>query len=361
MSNQENRPLVPMKGQTVPARAAQPTSPPAATPQLASTAKLGSSTSPVLAKPRRLALLKSSSLRNPNVLAFIVFAALALVVGLFAIAGGGTTDSQAGGTEATISPESSSGATVTSLVGSTTSPRQAVSPSEVDLESLAISSVVSIDIYSDGELCSGGSGSAVLDGNYVLTNLHVVQDDDEYECFVDEIVVRYLDQVDRAPVPGFTAEVIYSDDAADLALLRLDRKPNIGKVLVPVQIQTSAVVNEDLFIVGFPSIGGDSVTFSRGIVSGFIQESGIRWIKTDAQVSGGNSGGPAFNSRGELVGVPTRASASSSGEVVDCRIVEDTNGDGRVNDVDACVPIGGSFSLLSPANSIERLLARVGP
>ena len=288
-----------------------------------------------------------------------MFAALALVIGISAIAGGDTTEMQDGGTEAAISPESASGATVTSIGVTSTTTRQSAPAGDVDLEALAIASVVSIDIYSNGELCSGGSGSAVLDGNYVLTNLHVVQDDEEYDCFVDEIVIRYLDQVDRAPVAGFTGEVVHSDEAADLALLRLERKPNVAKVLTPVRVQTSAVVNDDLFIVGFPSIGGDSVTFSRGIVSGFIQERGIRWIKTDAQISGGNSGGPAFNSNGELVGVPTRASASSTGEVVDCRIVEDTNGDGRVNDVDACVPIGGSFSLLSPANSIELLLARV--
>jgi S1-C subfamily serine protease len=128
-----------------------------------------------------------------------------------------------------------------------------------------------------------------------------------------------------------------------------------------VAVSSAASVNDDLFIVGFPSIGGDSVTFSRGIVSGFIQEDGVRWIKTDAQISGGNSGGPAFNSKGELVGVPTRASASASNKVVDCRIVEDTNGDGRVNDRDACVPIGGSFTLLSPASAVQRLLDRVNP
>jgi len=365
MSPPGDRPVVPMKGQ--PATARPPTTP-QVPPTAASVAQPTHGT--VGTATPRLRLLRSRrSLQNPSMIAFVVVASLAVLLGVASILGGSSLVPDIGENGGTTEATDAAGSPATSVSSSEDSTSRPVTTTTirskpegfVDLEALAITSVVSIDIYSDGELCSGGTGSAVLDGSYVLTNLHVVEDDDEYDCFVDEIVVRYLERVDEDPIPGFTAKVVVTDRASDLAVLLLTRKPNISKQLTPVVIGSGATVNEDLYIAGFPSIGGDSITFSRGIVSGFLQEDGVRWIKTDAQISGGNSGGPAFNSRGELVGVPTRASASSSGDVVDCRIVEDTNGDGRINDRDACVPIGGSFSLLSPASAAENILRRVKP
>jgi S1-C subfamily serine protease len=65
-------------------------------------------------------------------------------------------------------------------------------------------------------------------------------------------------------------------------------------------------IGDRLTVVGFPTAGGltnrPSVTVSDGIVSGF---SGRYGIKTDALIMGGNSGGAALNSKGELIGVPT--------------------------------------------------------
>lgn len=303
--------------------------------------------------------------RSPTIIALAVIAGLAVVITFASL----ITDNaaipdvgEAGDATAAVSPVDSGADPADNTNPSSGAPTTSLLPTgAVDLEALAISSVVSIDVYSDNELCSGGTGSVVLDGTYVLTNLHVVEDDAEYDCYIDEIIVRYLERVDEDPVAGFIAKVVATDRASDLAVLKLTRQSGVNKQLIPVTISSGASVNEDLFIAGFPAIGGNSITFSRGIVSGFLQEGGVRWIKTDAQISGGNSGGPAFNARGELVGVPTRASASTSGDIVDCRIVEDTNGDGRINDRDACVPIGGSFSLLSPASAAESILKKVKP
>jgi len=363
MNQPGDRPVVPMKGQ--PATAKPSAANPQPTPPLA-TSRPVTQTSQVVSPrplPQRgfVARLKSRARRNPSFAAFAIIAVLAVVLGTASLFGGEAAVPEVGESEASPTPETASLTPTTIGSGSQASNPPNKPNGEFDVEATALSSVVSIDIYSDDELCSGGTGSAVLDGNYVITNLHVVEDTPEYDCYVDEIVVRYLERVDDSPVDGFTGEVVVTDQAADLAVLRLRRFTSNSKVLTPVAVSSAASVNDDLFIVGFPSIGGDSVTFSRGIVSGFIQEDGVRWIKTDAQISGGNSGGPAFNSKGELVGVPTRASASASNKVVDCRIVEDTNGDGRVNDRDACVPIGGSFTLLSPASAVQRLLDRVNP
>ena len=361
MNTPENRPIVPMKGQQtsihnpatpriVTNQSATPHPIPVAIPPVAR-----SSTSPL---SRMRAKFSARHLRNPNMAALVIIGSLAVIIGLASIPNSGANAPDVGEAETTTAV---SVVTATTLIPSSVIPRTNISAGEIDIEALAVASVVSIDIYSDDEICSGGTGSVVLDGNHVITNLHVVEDDAENDCYADEIIIKFLNQVDSQPVQGFTAKIVATSASADLAVLRLTRDTNVQKVFAPVSLQSVATVNEDLYIIGFPSIGGDSVTFSRGIVGGFTQEGGIRWIKTDAQVSGGNSGGPAFNSRGELIGVLTKATSSSSGNIVDCRIVADTNGDGQIDDSDACVPIGGSFSLLSPTSEVEKLLKKVVP
>ena len=77
---------------------------------------------------------------------------------------------------------------------------------------------------------------------------------------------------------------------------------------------------DGLRIIGFPASGGGeegSITIDRGIVSGFLDDdrlhTGRAWIKTDATVSPGNSGGLAVDNRGRLVGIPSRHFAASRG------------------------------------------------
>jgi hypothetical protein len=66
----------------------------------------------------------------------------------------------------------------------------------------------------------------------------------------------------------------------------------------------------------------------------------------------------AVNAAGELIGVPTRASAGGpEGDIVDCRPVVDTNRDGVIDDSDTCVPIGGFINGLRPVNLARPLIA----
>jgi len=68
-------------------------------------------------------------------------------------------------------------------------------------------------------------------------------------------------------------------------------------------------VLDNLYIFGYPGIGGDTVTVTQGVVGGFTAEEGVgnrAWIKTATTIAGGNSGGTAVNDDGELVGVPTQ-------------------------------------------------------
>ena len=205
--------------------------------------------------------------------------------------------------------------------------------------------------------CSYGSGTVVGDGLTVLTNYHVIEAD--RECPQARIEVWTVDALDERPKSTHRATVLRFDEAADLATLTLTPIYGGSKQLRPIPIKTSVSVGEEIFVIGFPGIGGSSITVSKGVVGGFTKEFGISWIKTDASISGGNSGGAALNSRGELVGVPTRASVSENGEIVDCRPTVDSNRDGTIDEYDACQPIGGFLNLLSPAGRADDLVKQL--
>lgn len=204
--------------------------------------------------------------------------------------------------------------------------------------------------------CGWGSGTVVGNESTVLTNYHVIEETSD--CPSSRLEIWTVSALDERPSPTHRAVVVLSDEQADLAILRLTPLSSSAITLRPVPIRTTARVGEEIFIIGFPNIGGSSITISKGIVSGFTKESGVSWIKTDASVSGGNSGGAAVNGKGELVGVPTMASAGEDGEIVDCRPVTDTNRDGVTDRYDDCVPIGGFLNLLSPASRAETLLTQ---
>jgi len=148
---------------------------------------------------------------------------------------------------------------------------------------------------------------------------------------------------------------------SDLGILRVIGTRESIEELVPLEAAVDQNIGNEILLFGFPGIAGDSLTVSKGIVSGFINQDGSSWIKTDAAASGGSSGGPAVTRGRKLVGVVSQAGSSSNGEIVDCRLVADTNGDGFIDERDSCVPIGSGFTLLVPLEKILRLLETVVP
>src|SRR3972149_3231069 len=119
-----------------------------------------------------------------------------------------------------------------------------------------------------------------------------------------------------------------------------------------------ALVLLTLFSAG---VAGETSTFTEVAVSGFTSDRSVEgraWIKTDATIAGGNSGGMGANALGELIGVPTRASSGAEGgDIVDCRPVADTNRDGSIDQFDTCVPIGGFINGLRPGDPALPLIA----
>ncbi len=201
-----------------------------------------------------------------------------------------------------------------------------------------------------------GSGSIITPDGLILTNAHVV--DDRYGEYTD-LGVAVLKVTDRPPELRYLAEVAAIDYGLDLAVIRivsdLSGSPvRLDLPTIPIGDSSAVEIGDPVQILGYPGIGGETITFTEGAVSGFTTDrsvAGRAWIKTDATIAGGNSGGVGANANGELIGVPTRASSGAEqGEIVDCRPVVDTNRDGEIDSRDTCVPIGGFINGLRPVN-----------
>ncbi len=212
-----------------------------------------------------------------------------------------------------------------------------------------------------------GSGTIIAPQGLILTNAHVALPLEKGER-VDQLQVWITEAEDRPPVPRYLAEVVQADTRLDLAVIRIvadiDGHPIDPNALhlpfVALGDSDQLHLGDPLTVLGYPGIGGNTITLTKGEVSGFTAESGYgerAWIKTSATIAGGNSGGLAANAQAELVGIPTQLGAGArEEEVVDCRQLADTNGDGIIDERDTCVPIGGFINALRPVNLAKPLI-----
>ncbi len=144
-----------------------------------------------------------------------------------------------------------------------------------------------------------GSGFIINADGYILTNAHVVQS-------ADEITVRLTDKRE------FKAKVIGSDRRTDIALIKIDAT---GLPVVKFGDPSRLKVGEWVVAIGSP-FGFDN-TVTKGIVSAkgrsLPQENFVPFIQTDVAVNPGNSGGPLFNMRGEVVGINSQIYSRTGG------------------------------------------------
>lgn len=123
-----------------------------------------------------------------------------------------------------------------------------------------------------------------LDGTYLITAAHVVAGHDG--------------PVTLARKTGeWEGEIVRRDRKNDLALLRVEGRPDGAPPLWQKPLQAKPRTGEQLLLVGSPY--GLSGTVTTGIVSRVTR----RMIQTDAAANPGNSGGPVVNRKGRLVGV----------------------------------------------------------
>ena len=136
-----------------------------------------------------------------------------------------------------------------------------------------------------------GSGFIIKEDGIVITNNHVIAN-------AEDILIRVGDK-------EYNAEVIGADPYMDLAVLKMKTKDKFK----PVRFgdSTKARVGDWVVAIGNPfGLGG---TVTSGIISARNRQIGLTryedFIQTDASINQGNSGGPLFNLKGEVIGVNT--------------------------------------------------------
>lgn len=158
----------------------------------------------------------------------------------------------------------------------------------------AVVTIVMMDAA--GREISGGTGFVIDQAGTTVTNHHVVDEG-------QKINVKFMEGAVYEDI------IMLADDPAnDLALLRLTlAKPKSGK---PPTFEPLKLGNSDAVVVGERAISignplGLDHTLTDGLVSARRMIDGRPWIQMSVPVSPGNSGGPLFNMRGEVIGVTT--------------------------------------------------------
>ncbi|MDH4150055.1 MAG: DegQ family serine endoprotease [Betaproteobacteria bacterium] len=144
-----------------------------------------------------------------------------------------------------------------------------------------------------------GSGFVISADGYILTNAHVVES-------AEEVTVRLTDKRE------FKAKVIGADRRTDVALIKID-----ATGLPTVQFGDPGRLKVGEWVVAIGSPFGFDNTVTAGIVSAkgrsLPQENFVPFIQTDVAVNPGNSGGPLFNLRGEVVGINSQIYSRTGG------------------------------------------------
>jgi S1-C subfamily serine protease len=183
----------------------------------------------------------------------------------------------------------------------TTTVATTVQGSQSSDSDVVLSTAFVVSAAQEDYICVRGSGAVVGNGSYVITNEHVVSTEDlPPEC--GNLWVGFGDDPAAEPDSWFAAEVLWSDYDLDLAILSLEDL-GVGETR-PLDIHYDQLkLGDEISVFGFPTKGGDTLTLTKGIISGFDNVEG--YYKVSAVLNPGNSGGPVLDSRGRLVGIAT--------------------------------------------------------
>ncbi len=155
-----------------------------------------------------------------------------------------------------------------------------------------------IKIYptEDISISSSGSGFAISNQGYIVTNYHVIEG-------AKHISVK---GVNGDFSTSYKAQIVLEDLNNDLAILKVDL-PEDKLLNIPFNLKESlSEVGEEVYVLGYPlrTTMGDEVKLTNGVIS---SKTGFRGDVTLYQVSAsthpGNSGGPLFDTSGNLVGI----------------------------------------------------------
>ena len=194
----------------------------------------------------------------------------------------------------------------------TTIPTQGLTPAQVyarNVDSVvAISCDASMTLNGQRmEATVTGSGFILTEDGYVVTNYHVVE---------NASAVTVTTQSDER----FEATVVGHDTTADMALLKVEAQ---NLQAVTLGSSSELMIGDMVVAIGNP-LGTLNATQTVGYISGINRQISTdnnytTMLQTDAAINSGNSGGPLFNMKGEVVGITTAkySGTSSSGASIE--------------------------------------------
>ncbi|MFP5261289.1 MAG: trypsin-like peptidase domain-containing protein [Blastocatellia bacterium] len=198
-----------------------------------------------------------------------------------------------------------------------------------------------------------GSGVIIRNDGIVVTSYHVITQGKSDRLYEEVFFSLPGNGGVGADTSGrYRLQVALINKSYDLALLRIVSesgvKPSPEPATFPsIEIGDSNTVREldDLIVIGFPEKGGSTVTVNAGMVEG--KDILGDWIKTDARLIHGNSGGAAVNTEGKLIGIPTK--------IVSDEKRLDTDGDGFPDEVRSF----GEIGFLRPSLLVALMLGQL--
>lgn len=235
-----------------------------------------------------------------------------------------------GDVAAEVSENSSTSVLEAVTTTSTSQPLAEKSGSDTDV-TLSTAFVVIAD--DENYICAFGSGAFVGDGSYVVTNEHVVSFEG-LDVGCDWLWVAFGEDPSAKPDTWYSADVLWSDSEDDLAIVQL-AELRAGETR-PLQIRYDRLkLGDEISVFGFPEIGGDTLTLTKGIISGFDSEDGF--YKVSAAINKGNSGGPVLDAQGRLIGIATAVFRSE----INC------------DDSEICYSDGTNVGLVRPIDAVK--------
>ena len=152
-----------------------------------------------------------------------------------------------------------------------------------------------------------GSGFIISADGYIVTNNHVVSAGAE-GASVEQITVTMTNREE------YTAKLVGRDAATDIAVLKIEPK----KALPFVKFGDSSKARVGDWVVAIGNPFALSGTVTAGIISALHRGTGgtyDKFIQTDASINQGNSGGPMFDMRGNVIGINSQILSPSGGNV----------------------------------------------
>ena len=142
---------------------------------------------------------------------------------------------------------------------------------------------------------AAGTGFLFGSQDYIITNYHVVKG-------TSEVKVKFLNG------ESINAQVIAKDIQNDVAVLKLTKSPSFQSREMKFGDSSMVRMGDEVFTIGYPHIGimGLKPKYTKGVISAVT---GIKdnptVFQTTVPIQPGNSGGPLFNEKGEVVGLTT--------------------------------------------------------